>query len=554
VLKDEELLSLFKQLPRYEMKSERAVPMVATLQKIEQQELRIKRQQLIGRRFRTWMAVAGVLAMFMVYFPFGGEEVLQRILFRVTTTTLPEVNDTKQVEKTLEKLFSYYPELRAYQLSRRDTGSIIEIHLKKPQSAAKADIRVETVTGKLLSFHWDISESPARISNAGNDQIARSFMEAIRGTESGIDFSNPQPNLFQRVVNGIPVQGEWIDVLTDQSGRVISYQDHMEQTIIPDSHFPGTSDVLPVQQLASKLSSEMRLVYVESVPQKSPQPHASSREAALIYTPGVRFPDSVMFDAKTGAIRYSSNYDRDFARRTEPLKVSSPRKTFTVKNKAEAADLLRTFGYPVKNSNELKRQEAPARNAWMYFIDFLDGPKVYADRDTGALLYVGGQPADKPVREPSLSMSEAEKIAIRQLEPYLDPGVSEVQMAHRQYTPEAGTYSFYYLASYKGVPVVKYHEGDLAYSVTIDATTGEPRGFTRGDVPYQLLTNMPVRLQKPFVISKEEAATIFLKESDFRLVYMYEGTGIQRLPRLVYVLTNEQPVRIDATTGSVITK
>ncbi len=557
---DQEWGSLFDQFPRFHMSSKRAEEMAAILRKREQEEYSKRRYWSLLRRGGTILAVAGAAAI-MLYLPVPEHPGIPG----VNHHEQPLINAGKIVGQTLEKVYSVYPELRIYHSIQHLDGDRVQVRLQHAKDAAQAELTIDTNTGKLISFQWFLDASLDNKEIKASDSQAKSFLQAMLGGQSHSYRLSPgsQADSYQfvRYVNEIPVIGDEISIETNETGRVINYWDHTPKLMVADHLFPPPANLVSIEQIRDKLAEEMRLVYVENARVGEGEGNVASSstlkmaDAALIYTPGVRFPGSVMFNAESGDLIYMSNYDRDFAHHTQPQAVKPPERLVTVKSNEEVIELLHEFGYSVKAPEKISRQPLKAKQAWTYMVD--GEPRVYADQLTGAVLFIRGDTTVKAERSSQLSpkklaIGEAEREAIRLIEPYLDPGVSELQLAHRDYIPEWGAYKYYFLASYRGIPMVQRHDGSLSYQVTIDAATGQMKEFSRLQVPALLLSRMPEHLREPNVISQSEAAKLFIKETALRLGYIY-AAGNQNRPTLVYLPENSDPVRIDAITGRVLT-
>ncbi|WP_429843189.1 YcdB/YcdC domain-containing protein [Brevibacillus sp. FIR094] len=375
-----------------------------------------------------------------------------------------------------------------------------------------------------------------------------------------------KPGVYQRYHNGLPVLSDEIHMTTDESGLLRFFRKEPE-TFDP-SQYPDVSTAVSEEVAIQELSEHMKLRYVQNLDARSDERVEKGRPV-LEYTPGVSFmqkgrEDGMEWhiDATSGKIAYGTGDNGlafDQLDTKEAHAFQSPKEYVKVRSKEEAKALLQAeFGIQVDDStygeNKIDRN-GRKEYVWNDKNDKYIGVEVIGE--TGSVVGLGTPRSNTAV---TVNRKQAEEAALAFLHKYVDPGVTEVQLAQviqpgGANPVSSGEWEFRYFMSKDGIPVLDDDNPDAAYSVTIDPSTGKVTKFHNFRETHDLV-ELPV---SDNIVSKDKAVQEFLRVMPLKLVYLMKDVDRKTLrqPKLAYVpWSNEElankTVTIDAVTGKII--
>lgn len=555
---DDELMNLLKQAPRYRLGQQAQQNIREALRKHEN-SLPYRRKRQTGL---LWMAKSAFVCLSLLI-PFflivhGSED--EHIPFpEVVRMTTRDIGDL--AHHTLAKLYREVPELKGLTVQSESLDTVYDLRLYKAEDQ-QAHISIHPQTGELLWYQFNQRApqlSPMDPSTTLAKTKATSFLYGMLGADSRSYkiISNSHAVVFQRFINGIPLLGSQISIQVDSTGKVIGYSTSGRDMEVDLAKAADPADAISVEALKKSISSHMRLRYVENIVVRNPFTGEVAQTGPILeYTPAVRFSGSVSFYADSGKIRYTSNYDRDSSQGVTPIPVRAAEQMVAVPSKKEAAILLNQAFHLQISSEDLKEKKEKRGDTKSY-IRYVwahdESVSVLVDPTTGELVEILKGP---PSIRGNLPEQKAAAEAIRYLQQYADPFVREVQIAHFSHSGNEGMYSYFFMASHEGIPVVLSSDQDIAYRINIDSSTGAFLGFQKFHVPAKALsaTNLPSKKQ---VVSPEAAAAEYLKRHSYQLAYLVErgsGSG-SNAPVLMYTSElngSQERSLIDATTGKTI--
>ncbi len=375
-----------------------------------------------------------------------------------------------------------------------------------------------------------------------------------------------KPGVYQRYHNGVPVLSDEIRMTTDESGLLRYFR--MEPITFEASQYPDVSTAVSEKVAIKELSEHMKLRYVQMLDASSGE-KVEKGKPVLEYTPAVSFMQKGRedgtewhIDAISGKIAYGTGnnglaYDQLNTKKAHA--IQSPNEYVKIRSKEEAKALLQAeFGIEVDDSTY--RENKIDRNGRKEYVwndknDKYIGVEVIAE--TGSVVGLGTPRSNTAV---TVKREQAEEAALAFLHKYVDPGVTEVQLAQVIQPGDAnpvssGEWEFRYFMSKGGIPVLDDDNPDPAYSVTVDPSTGKVTKFHNFRETHELV-ELPA---SDSIVSKDEAVQEFLRVMPLRLVYLMKDVDRKPLPqpKLAYVpwsgeeLANKT-VTIDAVTGKII--
>lgn len=483
-------------------------------------------------------------------------------------------------QSALDKLILHVPKLREYDFEQKTpfSGGYNLVLRKNEKEFAIVGIEAAEgeKTGRLSSFQLtaaDTTETQGAASDREMTDKASAFVRDVLGDDSQSyrlqEKRNDQGKFthftFQRFAHDLPVVSDSLNVTCDKSGSIRSY--YASQAKSPAlAQFADPTEAIPQAAAEKELAAHMKLVY-----RTVPAPF-------LEYTPAANSIWDI--DAKTGKIRFQAMSMRavasniNFDESSEPpIKLSVPKDQATVKNKEEALALMKKeFGFDPagfvfsehedKMTNEKyysweSSSRTPGKNA-----------RIITDMKTGRIHEIGMFRKDAKVK---VKREEAQREAIRFLANYIDPKITEVQLAEvidagegNGYT-SSGDWGFGFYRSYQGIPVADNQLSD--YYVSVDPSTGKANGFSklterrRGEKSASKETKLSELPDSTKVVAPEEAAREYLNYYQLQLAYKLEPTDQPNkyVPVLVYTPVKKEAqkgsqIKIDALTGKAVRK
>jgi len=376
--------------------------------------------------------------------------------------------------------------------------------------------------------------------------------------------------VYMRYLKGLPVLEDNLDIVVDSKGHIVRYKKNAINYDL--SQLPDPSIAIDREVAEGTLAQNMKLRYIERAVVKR-NPHTQEvlqAQPMLDYTPAVGNMQMGeirslywYIDAETGSIHYGlGNNGMDYDRRTthEPIALK-PAQSAVIHTKEDAAELLsKDWGVEVKGLpyHEGEQRDFQEKQQKVYQWETKDHKllQVVTDAQTGRVTAVAIPRVDAQGR---LSQQDAFKEAVRILEKYVDPGVTEVQISQvieaGKATPvSSGSWEFEFFKSHEGVPVIEQYPNE-AYIVRVDPSTGKAIGFfsrtgmkEKGALP-----------DKSKAVSAEKALQEYLRYLPLQLAYTIEGVEGEKLtaPKLIYVPISDrkyanQYIHIDAITGKAV--
>ncbi|MFM1654923.1 YcdB/YcdC domain-containing protein [Brevibacillus sp. B_LB10_24] len=378
---------------------------------------------------------------------------------------------------------------------------------------------------------------------------------------------------YMRYYNGIPVLEDTLHVAVDKEGRVRQYSKRADTYDL--SALPNQATAVSKQVAEAELAKNMKLRYIEhAVIKRDPQSQKAVEVRPMLdYTPAVGFsqmgePRSLYWyiDAATGKIQYgtgSNGFAYDQLATHEPISLNGGKsnQVVIVKTKEEAASLLaKEMGVDVRDLpfSEHVEENGLRSKQKMFLWQSKEGKRigVAVDAGTGQVKEISVPRANA---KNTVSEQDAFKEAVRLLEKYVDPGVTEVQVSQIIRSGEAnpvssGSWEFEFIKSHDGVPVLEQYPIE-AYIVEVDPSTGKAIGF----VNRTELREQAALPDKSRVVPVEKAVQEYLAHLPLQLAYTIkgvEGAG-QGIPKLIYVPMGDKAyadktINIDAITGNAV--
>lgn len=552
---DEDILVRLRQARHYQMNQKTSEEM---LQNLKAQERIWTHQQRMRDRLQ-WLfkgALTCVVLLVPAYIVLKDRAVQQVEI--AGSEQLAQQDKNERVLFRLAVLYQWVPELQQYEIESETFDEVYNRRLKHGESQ-QADIRIDSKTGALLWYQNNgkglASHSQKAISESQKEGIAATFLQSMMGEEGSRYqmISRSSEMVYQQFLNGIPLLGSEVAIRVDERGKVVQYSASHGALGLRLSDLIGPDQAITAEQLQATLREQMRLRYIENLEAVDPDTGEITRTGPMLeYAPAVRFSGAVSLNAESGQIIYTSNYDRDTSRGVSPIPVSPQENRTQIKSKQEAAMFFRqVWGLPVESDIQIMEKTRDRGTLKGYKIYSWDGSggsaMLAADPVTGKVVELSREPKRGNGR---LAQEEAQREAVRYLQMYMDPTISEVQVAHTSYEKVRNLYTFTFMVSYAGIPVVKEPDQDIAYQIAVDGTTGELVAFRKNAVPDMASLQKKLPLKEE-IITPEQAVTQYVKYNPFSLAYRRE----EGRPSPVLVYTQEyrgnQDYRIfiDAQTG-----
>ncbi|MEJ8547891.1 YcdB/YcdC domain-containing protein [Brevibacillus borstelensis] len=362
----------------------------------------------------------------------------------------------------------------------------------------------------------------------GLEKQAEKYLQEKLGEESKQYRFNPARSRlaegivsFSRVVDGIPVDENSLVVKINQSSEVVG----MEIYPIAQKAFSAASvqrSLIDQEEAAQKLATTLRLVYT------------AGEEPVLRYQP----LQAGYVDALTGKL--AANADQG----SSLIPIQSEGKRLRATDAGSAADLLRAeFGVKISAGIEPVRMINDSSFEYLWEWDGGKSARIRMDK-AGNILSFASRNAVQKAGNKQLGMKEAQQTAIEKLSRYLPAGVEEVEMIGQ--TEEGQQTLFRFCWVHQGIPVITH-----SYDVYVDRTSGTVTGMAG---PFG--AELPRLPKAQDVISPEEAMKIFAQQAQPEPVY--RALSGQRKSdaevQLVYPypVRNEQPLAVDAKTGTLV--
>ncbi|TQR37954.1 YcdB/YcdC domain-containing protein [Brevibacillus brevis] len=410
--------------------------------------------------------------------------------------------------------------------------------------------------------------SQKRADGAKALEQERQFLNKLLGADSEnyrlLDANHP--GLYLRYYNGMPVLSDEISIITTDSGHLEYFSKELES--FEPSQYPDVSTAVSEEEAIKELSEHMKLRYVQN-PRIQPQSKQGDMwQPILEYTPAVSFMQrgredgtEWYIDATNGKMVYGTGdnglaYDQLNTKEAHP--IESPKEYVKVRSKDEAKALLQAeFGIQVDDSTYREsNRDGRKEYVWNDKNDKYIGVEVLAE--TGSVVGLGTPRSNTAL---TVKREQAEKTALAFLHKYVDPGVTEVQLAQVIQPGEAnpvssGEWEFRYLMSKDGIPVQDRGQ-KAAYSVTVDPSSGKVTKFENYRETHELV-ELPASDE---IVSKDKAVEAYLHVMPLKLVYLMRDADGQKLdkPKLAYVPWSDEKlafkyITLDAVTGRIITK
>lgn len=547
---------MLRQARRYKMNQHTSEEMLQNLKAQErawahQQRMRVRLQWLIKS------ALTCLVLLVPAYMVLNDRPVQQGETVRIEQREHQDQNEL--VQSRLAVLYQWVPELQQYEIESETFDEVYNRRLKQGESQ-QADITIDSKTGALLWYQLSGKGSAAHsqkaISEAQKEGIAASFLQSMMGEEGSRYqmIAGSSEMVYQQFLNGIPLLGSEVAIRVDERGKVVQYSASHGALGLRLSDLIGPDQAITAEQLQATLRKQMRLRYIENLEAVDPNTGEITRTGPILeYAPAVRFSGALSLNAESGQIIYTSNYDRDTNRGVSPIRVSPQENRTQIKSKQEAAMFFRqAWGLPVKSDTQIMektRDRGPLKGYKIYSWDGSGGSAMLAaDPVTGEVVELSRESKRGNER---LAQKEVEREAVRYLQMYMDPTISEVQVAHTSYEKVQNLYTFTFMVSYAGIPVVKEPDQDIAYQIAVDGTTGELRAFRKNAVPDMASLQKKLPLKEE-IITPEQAVTQYVKYNPFSLAYRREEG--RPSPVLVYTQEDQRNkdyrIFIDAQTGN----
>lgn len=467
------------------------------------------------------------------------------------------------VKEILGHMKKLYPQLQDYPFvsvndqAKDNMGNpVVEIFLRQDsdrKDAAYATIIVHAATGSVQGFQIMSGKSmfspPAytfarektdaflpkllgadilqHYKSSSQEQLLLSIEEAGSTMEL-------RTVLYERVMDGVIVEGDAISVAVDANGDIVYL--HRTAASVADE-LPDRRNLLTVQQASEKFPPFMDLVYLERMTYKDSQSQTEKNRPALIYAAAIY---ASTLDAKTGNYFPTGLAGRMYNIPKGPVIKANPGgKVLIAKNEQEAAAILtREFGISLEGMVYAPHAATPIPGRKGYVWESsaarieLDTRNDQVISFNTSLRSTGSDPKAK------ISEEQAAKMALPFLQTYMQKDVTELLpfsqdvQTYKQRYPIV-TFGFYKVHS--GIPVA-----DRGYSVSINLETGKVAGIA-GNFDQKPVQLPPANNR----ISPEQAATNFLKAHPLEL-RLINQTYVYR-PKIMH-----GDEYIDAITGQVI--
>lgn len=376
---------------------------------------------------------------------------------------------------------------------------------------------------------------------------------------------------YQRYHNGLPVLGDDLYVVVDKTGRVTDFAKNASAYDL--AALPDPSTAVSREAAEKEVAANMKLRYIERLFERSSSDQKQQDLGPLLdYTPAVAFFQMGQsgslhwyIDAETGKIQFGTGnngmeYDRLGTH--EPITLAAQKQAAAIKTKEEAAALLTEEwgadlkGLPYSEREQEKREGEGKEKVFHWETKDEKRLEVVVDAETGRVVDV-----TIPRKDTNISVSEqaALKEAIRVLEKYVDPGVTEVQVSQIIKPGEpspvtSGDWQFEFIKSHDGVPVLQQYP-DEAYIVTVDPSTGKANGFLNRTASAEAVA-LP---DKSKAVPVEQAVREYLAYMPLQLAYTIKGVEDEKLakPKLIYVPMSDKKyadkyIYIDAISGKAV--
>lgn len=186
-----------------------------------------------------------------------------------------------------------------------------------------------------------------------------------------------------------------------------------------------------------------------------------------------------------------------------------------------SALLAETFHQSIA-ADELDRVESGHGETWWRW----KGGKLAVTGASGRVTGLKLNHLPKPSQSKSLSMQEAEQLAVDFLQTYLDPKVTQLLMVERKAGEAGRPHRFRFQIRHDGIPVI-----DRPFEVSVDQHSGQIVAFS-GDFH----AGNAAFPDKKNIVSAERAAAEYLRRFPLHLAYIwpYEDGRKAESPRLVY--------------------
>ncbi|WCN37668.1 hypothetical protein [Aneurinibacillus uraniidurans] len=529
----------------------------------------------------------------------------------VFATTLPATSGTtspssptvqKNIQESLQTLYTLVPELRDLQLKENntyqrnqtsfqvlsyegkaekahamvvfnlDTGELYRFTINHPDWASKNTPSISLVKEKTTEFLNKMLGEKEAERYQFDDGVG--FMSGSSGRmEDGKEVVFTEASAqFSPLIHGIPLKSNYdIRMSVNAAGRVTSF--YNENKKINTNLFPDPKQAIPKEQAEELFLTSLKpeLIYDEK------QPTAikifGDREGehpVLKYVMGI----SPTIDAITGTPLASYIPQEQLNKKLYP--VTPKGQTLTVRNEQEAAQILKSeLGMDVSGLSLSKNKyehpyslSASQTYTWSKQDDYTESYDVQVDTSTNRVLAIGmhrqGEvDTSKPVTK-KITKEAAEQIAVKTLEKYLPTSVKEVQVRdvfsvdenfipawvdksklEKTTTDMINTYYVSIAETHNHIPI-----STRTYNIHIDYNSGEVIDISL--IPEETRATLP---NSKNTVTKEEAASEYIKKHPLQLQYHwdYYGDQLAPTPQLVYVPTYDYSYSyIDAISGQTI--
>lgn len=464
-----------------------------------------------------------------------------------------EVKLTPAAEKTLQTLYSIYPEMRGMnKMIHLSENGVYQLRFDKKISPDKQQlysfVDLDATTGALRSF---TNEPEMGKESKPTEAVAKQKSAAFLQKFLGADLNNYKAAqtgqgdwdamTYTRYENGLPVFSDYYVVGVNNTGVTYVNASEGAPLRVSSSLFAKPGKGLSKEAITSKVASLMELTYF-----------ASARETgkpSLTYS----LESTGYVDAATGVEVISASSHK--SRYSDVIAVKPGGKKFTVSNGDEAARVLsEEFHVNMKGISLETDNKTPAEmkgdQETIYRSKGGNGTvTVYTNNKEVTGFQIRGkidtvssiQHENKPANA-QLTYEQAKEKALQFLQPYLDASVNEMKIDQSMILmPSATAYSFSFFALHDGVVV-----NDQMYLVNVDGQTGEIVNFM--DYFTKPIAPFP---DKKKAITREAVAKQFLTEHPAALGYMFpvQNEKVQPKPQLVYSLDTRSLFSLDAITG-----
>ncbi len=526
------------------------------------------RERLEGRRRNKHRLLAGaavvcgLAAVFIWQKPLGGLDPAVNPDSRyVAWPEYPLQNGklSPQADQTLKKLVAAIPALKQASVSMpSETGDEFELAFRIGERVM-AEASIHRNTGTLRMFQrLDLQGGDQAVDAKTQWKAAEAFVQALLGNDSErYRVVKTSPVVFQAYVNDLPVLGAQITVSVNMQGEIVGCW-NIGESLPETTRFPKPEGAYPPEAVEHAIAAAMKLKYVEHAETTGTIANSSvGKEPLLVYSPSLVPASTVTMDAVTGEVR--SSFAADY-REPVVLSVRSPASPLVVKSKQEAAAWFeREMGVRVEGTPVYEEERTRGiRREKTYLLGRDHAYQLITDAQTG---YVTGAVLDGTSGTGDGAKNDdvardAQQEAVRFLEQFLEPSVTEVQLVFLRKLHEVpNRIEFGYVRSHDGVPVLRSPSSYITYRVVVDTATGRPVQFYRLE---EIEADSGRRLSFPDkakAIPPEEAARLYVQARPIELAYSLEqGQDDQVRPVLVYTFDTRSavPVMINALTGETV--